>query len=151
MPNHFHFMLLAKPEGCVLIKQQGQLSHLQVLSKTIGKTLSSYTQAINIQNKTTGTLFQKKTKAKCLTDISFEYDQQDYLTNCFYYIHNNPLEARIVNELQDWEYSSWSDYYGLRQGTLCKKEIIRNRAGFTDMGFRNNQPIIDKKVIEHIW
>ena len=124
MPNHFHFMLQPKPEGCIPIKQQDKLSHLQVLSKTIGKTLCSYTQAINIQNKTTGTLFQKKTKAKCLTNISLtfpKYTSQDYLANCFYYIHNNPLIAGLVNELKGWPYSSWPDYYGYRIGTLNNK------------------------------
>lgn len=109
MPNHFHFMLQPKPEGCNYIQQQGQASHLQILSKTIGKTLSSYTQAMNVQNDTTGTLFQKKTKAKCLTDISFtipKYTSQDYLINCFNYIHNNPLKAGLVTELKNWQYSS---------------------------------------------
>jgi hypothetical protein len=52
MPNHFHFMLQPKNEGCETIVLKEKSTHLQVLSKTIGKTLSSYTQAINIQNKT---------------------------------------------------------------------------------------------------
>jgi len=60
MPNHFHFMLLAKPDGCKNIILKDQPSHLQKLSKVIGKTLSSYTMAIHIQNETTGNLFQKK-------------------------------------------------------------------------------------------
>ena len=43
MPNHFHFMLQSKPEGCGNIKILGQSTYLQILSKTIGKTLISYT------------------------------------------------------------------------------------------------------------
>ena len=155
MPNHFHFMLLPKPEGCSNIKILGQSTYLQVLSKTIGKTLSSYTQAINIQNGTTGTLFQKKTKAKCLTDISFtvpKYTSQDYLANCFYYIHLNPLEAGLVNDLKSWQYSSWPDYYGQRKGKLCNKEMFMTRAGFSHLDFDiSKQVTIDKKIIEHIW
>ncbi len=90
MPNHFHFMLLAKPGGCENIYIKERQTDLQNLSKTIGKTLSSYTQAINIQNNTTGNLFQKKTKAKCLTDMSIDitdYSVTEHLLNCFYYIH----------------------------------------------------------------
>lgn len=104
MPNHFHFMLQPKSEGCINIKILGESTYLQVLSKSIGKTLSSYTQAINIQNGTSGTLFQKKTKAKCLTNSTLDlsgYKTQDYLTNCFHYIHFNPEEARLVNNLKD--------------------------------------------------
>ena len=43
MPNHFHFMLQPKKEGCKPIVLNEKTTHLQGLSKTIGKTLSSYT------------------------------------------------------------------------------------------------------------
>jgi putative transposase len=66
MPNHFHFMLLAKKEGCEHIYLNNKISDLQNISKAIGKTLSSYTRAVNIQNKTVGTFFQKGTDAKCI-------------------------------------------------------------------------------------
>jgi putative transposase len=125
MPNHFHFLLQAKPEGCENITINNRRSDMQHLSRAIGKTLSSYTQAINIQNKTTGTLFQKKTKAKCLTDLSIdisEFPITEYLINCFHYIHQNPAEARLVRHLSQWPYSSWPDYYGYRIGTLCNRE-----------------------------
>jgi hypothetical protein len=65
-----HFMLQPKKEGCKPIVLKERVTHLQILSRAIGKTLSSYTQAINIQNNTTGNLFQKKTKGKCLTEQS---------------------------------------------------------------------------------
>jgi len=155
MPNHFHFMLHAKTEGCDFINQLGQPSHLQVLSKTIGKTLSSYTQAINIQNNSLGTLFQKKTKAKCLTKSSLigsNYSKQDYLTNCFHYVHHNPMKARIITDLKDWPYSSWPDYYGFRNGTLCNKDLFMARSGFTRNDFNPNLNVnIDENIIKHIW
>ena len=71
MPNHFHFMLKPNAEACENIILGNKSTHMQNFSKTIGKTLSSYTQAINIQNGTTGNLFQKKTKCKCLSDHGF--------------------------------------------------------------------------------
>jgi len=107
MPNHFHFMLQPNEDGCKSIVLKAKTTHLQNLSKVIGKTLSSYAQAINIQNNTTGNLFQKKTKAKCLTHstlIEPPYARQDYLVNCFLYIHNNPLEAHLVSTLENWPY-----------------------------------------------
>ena len=42
----------------------------------------------------------------------------DYLLSCFLYIHQNPLQAGLVNKLEDWEFSSYLDYVGLRNGTL---------------------------------
>ena len=155
MPNHFHFMLQAKQEGCEFITLKQKTTHLQKLSKTIGKTLSSYTQAINIQNNTTGNLFQKKTKAKCLTDQSSSsppYSKEDYLANCFYYIHNNPLACGLVTDLKDWPYSSWLDYYGFRNGKLCNVQQAITRLGFGKDHFShtvNNKP--DEKIISFLW
>jgi putative transposase len=155
MPNHFHFMLLAKPEGCETILLKEKATDLQVLSKTIGKTLSSYTQAINIQNKTTGNLFQKKTKAKCLTDLSVdvtEFPVTEYLLNCFYYIHFNPIEAKLEKRLEEWPYSSWPDYYGFRNGDLCSKEKAIKTLGLTSFDYKTfDDFIFNEKIMERIW
>ena len=155
MPNHFHFMLQPKMDGCKNIQLRNQATHLQKLSKVIGKTLSSYTQAINIQNETTGNLFQKKTRAKCLTDTSMNqnyYSKQNYLINCFHYIHFNPIEAALTKHLKDWAYSSWSDYYGFRNGTLCNKRLTLEKTGLTELDFIGSKEItFDKKIIELIW
>lgn len=155
MPNHFHFMLMAKPAGCESIFLKDQLSHLQKLSKVIGKTLSSYTQAINIQNNTTGNLFQKKTKAKSLTDVAMKdtiYSNRDYSVNCFHYIHYNPLEALLVNDLRDWPYSSWPDYYGFRNGDLCNKELTMQITGLASNDLHHLKSIIpEEKITELIW
>lgn len=119
MPNHFHLMLVPNTEGCKNIILADKETHLQNLSKTIGKTLSSYTKAINIQNNTAGNLFQRKTQAKLLTGPNRPVERfsiQDYLLTCFHYIHQNPLKARLVNNLKDWLYSSYPDYYCGRNG-----------------------------------
>jgi len=151
MPNHFHFMLQPNEEGCKPIVLKEKITHLQNLSKAMGKTLSSYTQAINVQNNTTGNLFQKKTKAKCLTDetiIQSGYAVNDYLVNCFLYIHNNPLKANLTDELKKWPYSSWPDYYGLRNDNLCNQAKAKQKIGLNEIDFKNTtylQP--DKKII----
>ena len=121
MPNHFHFMLIPNKEACAAIELGDKMTHMQNLSKAIGKTLSSYTKAINIQNQTTGNLFQKKTQAKCLTDTTTNDElKKSYLVTCFHYIHQNPLIAALVMHLKDWKYSSYPDYYKYRNGTLLQ-------------------------------
>ncbi len=134
MPNHFHFMLLPNEEGCKQIMLAGKETNMQNLSKAIGKTLSSYTKAINLQNKTTGNLFQKKTKAKLLSGADHlinDFSQKDYLLACFQYIHQNPLKANLVKELQQWHYSSYPDYYHGRNGTICNKSLCCTLLNFT--------------------
>jgi len=69
MPNHFHFLLRPNDNG---LKERNTFGGkpMQELAYRIGILLSSYSQAINKQNKTTGSLFQQKTKAKILYEVN---------------------------------------------------------------------------------
>lgn len=40
------------------------------------------------------------------------------------YIHNNPRTAALCGDLNSYQWSSYLDYVGLRQGTLCDKGFI---------------------------
>lgn len=153
MPNHFHFMFVPNEQACKAVLINGKISDMQDYSKTIGKTLSSYTKAINNQNKTTGNLFQKKTQAKCLSEISHndQFNQHDYLITCFHYIHQNPLQAGLVKELRDWKYSSFLDYYGYRNGTLCNKKLTMEVMDLSDIDFKNEVVELNKKIVESIF
>ena len=140
MPNHFHFMIVLNNEGRDNIVLGDKLSNIQNLSKVIGKTLSSYTKAINIQNKTTGNLFQKKTQAKCLSNQQYKNDKylnKDIKLTCFHYIHQNPVMANLVKELYQWIYSSFPDYYGSRNGTLCNKKLAMELLSLSELDLKN--------------
>jgi len=155
MPNHFHFMLLSNADGCEPVILNKRATAIQNLSKVIGKSLSSYTQAINIQNKTTGNLFQKKTKAKCLTDLSVDitdFPVTDYLINCFHYIHLNPLEANLVKDLSNWSYSSWPCYAGLQKDDLCCKEKWMKLLGLSTLDLMTpNNFSFNKTILDRLW
>ena len=141
MPNHFHLMIVPNAAGCKNIILADKETHMQNLSKTIGKTLSSYTKAINLQNKTTGNLFQKKSKAKLLTGpntIIESFSNHAYLLTCFHYIHQNPLKAKLVNNLNDWLYSSYPDYYKNRKGTICNKTLVMQLLGLSEIDFKKD-------------
>ena len=148
-------MLLANDQGCDSVILNKKASAIQNLSKAIGKTLSSYTQAINIQNKTVGTLFQKKTKAKCLTDLSVdatEFPVTEYLVNCFHYIHLNPLKANLVKELKEWPHSSWPDYVALRNDDLCNTEKWMKALELSPLDLMNlNNFNFNQKILERLW
>jgi len=36
------------------------------------------------------------------------------------------MKARLVRKMEDWEFSSFQDYYGMRNGTLCNKNEAYN-------------------------
>jgi len=113
MPNHFHFLIFTQKDFSSLI-----------FGNALKTMLSSYSQAINIQEKRTGSLFQQNTKAKCLTHEGRK-NSPIYGLICFNYIHQNPVIGWLVKRLEDWEFSSFKDYIELRKGTLCSKEFTR--------------------------
>ena len=113
--------------------------NIRTLNDSLGILLRSYTRAINIQNRTSGALFRRKTKAECVncndgvtpsyltvggvTQINIEIPERQYPQLCFNYIHDNPVKAGLVTKPELWGFSSAIDYAGLRDGRLVNKEI----------------------------
>lgn len=87
---------------------------MQILSRKLGTLQSSYTRAINIQEETTGTLFQQKYKSILLND--------EHAINCFHYIHQNPVKANLVLTPVDWKYSSFQEYFK-NLGNTCNQQL----------------------------
>ena len=150
MPNHFHFMILADEKCEVKIRQGGIF--IDPITNSIRKLLSGYARIFNNQYKQTGSVFRQKTKAKCLSAVKIKPDSQylvqDYYINCFHYIHQNPLIAKLAARLEDWEYSSFKDYAGLRNGTLCAKELAAIHCNYVYENFiEESYKMVDKKII----
>jgi REP element-mobilizing transposase RayT len=116
LPNHFHVLIHSDKRTMSTRLIGGKEKNL--LSEGIKNLLSSYTQGINKQNNSTGSLFQQNTKAKTIVKGSTNDD-----LICFHYIQQNPVMAKLVKKMEDWPYSSFSDYCGLRSKTICNKEL----------------------------
>jgi len=127
MPNHFHLIIHANEKSVQERKSFGD-KPIQEFAYRVGILLSSYTQAINKQNKTTGSLFRQKTKAKLLVE-TMEGSIISYLEKCFFYILQNPKTAGLVVNPANWPYSCYADYVGLRRGNLCNKELFFQQTG----------------------
>jgi putative transposase len=129
MSNHFHIFIYVseKTKNSQMIHQVAS-SHLmdtanpddisKSISDAIAIILRSYTQAINKRFNRTGSLFQSRTKSKNTLDFDVSYP-----FTCFHYIHQNPVKSNLVNEMEDWEFSSYRDYSGHRNGSLCNKVL----------------------------
>jgi putative transposase len=48
--------------------------------------------------------------------------EEDYSITAFHYIHQNPVVAKLALAAENWKYSSFPDYAGFRNGSLCNKE-----------------------------
>ncbi len=91
---------------------------LQSLTNGIKMLLSSYAKSINKREQKSGNLFQQKTKSTCI-----ENKDAAYPLNAFNYIHRNSWKAGLVSRMEDWEFSSFRDYIGFRNGQLCNRDL----------------------------
>ena len=103
MDNHFHLLIQTH------IEQFGQ--------KVMQPFSVSYTKAVNKEQERVGPLFQGPFKAQLV-------DNDAYVIWLSRYIHLNPVTAQLVDHPAKWEFSSYSDYVGLRDGKLPQKRVV---------------------------
>jgi putative transposase len=107
MPNHYHFVLKAQSNE---------------LSEAMHSFGMSYAKAINARFHRTGSLFDSRFQAKLI-------ERDEYLLHLSRYIHLNPVRAGLAVHAEEWPYSSYPDYVGLRQGTLARPDIVLGQIG----------------------
>lgn len=132
MPNHFHLMIYVRNnrEDSTTEALNNISATPKTLNDSIGVLLRSYTRAINKQENKTGSLFRKETKAECISQgftqsealTKGETPTKDYLQTCFEYIHQNPVKAGLVEHPEKWEFSSFTEYYGVRNIKLINMQ-----------------------------
>lgn len=94
MPNHFHFTLRQK-------KEDGIRKFIQRLS-------NSFAHYFSVKYKNRGPLFEGNFKA-----VRIENDEQ--LIHLSRYIHLNPVTSYIVENPEDYSYSSYRSYLELEK------------------------------------
>lgn len=97
MHTHFH-----------LVVGIGQLDDFSLAFKWIKW---HYTQNYNRERKRRGTVWQGRFNGLVI-------ENEDYLRACGSYVENNPVEAGIVAQASQWEYSSCRHYEKLQSDPL---------------------------------
>lgn len=105
MPNHFHFLLKQ-------LTDKG-------ISKFIAKITNGFSHYFNIRHDRSGHLFQGNFGA-----VRIENDEQ--FMHVSRYIHLNPVVSYLtkIEDLADYEYSSYSEYLGKSSGFTNVKESL---------------------------
>lgn len=119
MPNHFHLMIYTN-EKSVSIKEISTGLPMNQVGYGLKMLLSSYTKAINKQEKRRGSLFKQNTRGVQVNDDSIF---EDYALWCFYYIHQNPVKAGLVERASDWLHSSCRAYQDFEKHGICNKNL----------------------------
>jgi REP element-mobilizing transposase RayT len=105
MPNHYHFLLRQEAD--------------QPLSRFVNVLFNAYVQAFNLQQGRTGTLFEGRFRHRRVEDWK-------YLSHLCRYIHRNPVQARLVSHPEDWSYSNYREWVGLRDSALKDETFIQD-------------------------
>ena len=102
MPNHFHLVLYPEIDG--------------EIKKFMHWLTLTHTQRYHAKNKTIGYghLYQGRYK-------SFIVEEDPHLWTLLAYVERNPLRARLVNNLENWK---WSSYYKRIHGTQAQKKLL---------------------------
>jgi len=130
IPNHYHLLAYLKTDD---------------LSRQMQPFALSYTHAINKRYTRAGALFQGRFKA-------IHVDQDRYLLHLSRYIHLNPVAAGLVRWPEGWEFSSYPEFIGLRNGILPKPDIVLSQFLSPDAYRQFVEAYVesDKKIIEHL-
>jgi putative transposase len=144
MPNHFHFLMYTIAES-VSLRKVGNIS-IPELNNGFRQLLSTYAQAINKQESRSGSLFRQKTKAKLLQG------DENYPFMCFNYIHQNSYRAGLVSRMEDWEFSSFRDYMGIRKTSICDEKLAFELLGISKETFyQQSYQVISQDKIEKLF
>ena len=100
MNNHAHFLIYSKT--------------IKDLAKFMQRLNTSYSRYYNKKNKRLGYVFRDRYKTQ-------EILNQEQLYNCLNYIHNNPVKAKIVENIEEYKHSSYREF-------LYRKSIITDKS-----------------------
>ncbi len=110
MNNHAHFLIYSENSNS--------------LSKFMQKINTSYSRLYNKENGRVGYVFRDRFYSQNIIG-------EMQLCNCLRYIHNNPVKAKIVNNMSEYKYSSYNEY-------LKKREIISKDSKRIIFGSKKN-------------
>ena len=127
MPNHFHFIIKVKSEEELktfaklqnfekaIPQNKGLHAFDALVSKQIGKFISSYSQAYNKITNRHGPLLESPFKRKLI-------DSEEYLKNLIIYIHLNPIDLK--QNFKTYKHSSYTAILSKGKTYLKREEVI---------------------------
>ena len=105
LPNHFHLLVRIKH------------ANPEIITETFRKFFISYSMSVNKQQQRRGSLFKRGFKRKLIED-------EKYLYAVVYYIQANPVHHGLVDNLTNYNYSSYGILAGEKETKLKKKTVI---------------------------
>ncbi len=123
MTNHFHLLIREREEE---------------VGATMKRIAVSYTYYYNRKYERDGHLFRERFRSEPVNDM-------DYFQVLLRYIHQNPLKARMVENVRDYKFSSWGEYDGEVEPYfhVCNTRAVTRRIPFNILEDFVNEPLDD--------
>jgi REP element-mobilizing transposase RayT len=119
MPTHYHLLVRVKSQNFHQTSEVFKTSDVSsMVSYAMQKLGISYTKAINKRFDRVGALFQGPFQAIWVAKTA-------YLYGLCAYIHANPVKDGLVAHPEDWPYSNYLEWIGMRGGTLVDRQFIQ--------------------------
>ena len=121
MDNHAHFLIY--------------YTKIEELSELMKRVNTTYAMRYNAINKRKGYVFRDRYYTQAILN-------EKQLYNCLVYIHKNPINAKVCNNMENYKYSSYMEYkkerkiidgespkliFGISKNYMDTFEIIHNR------------------------
>jgi len=123
MTNHIHLLIRERED---------------TIGMAIKRIASSYVYYYNHKYSRDGHLFRERFKSEPVNDMA-------YFVTLLRYIHQNPLKAGIVTNVNDYEFSSWQEYCD-KDGVLfplCDTQTVLNRIPYNELNALVYEPLSD--------
>jgi hypothetical protein len=126
MKNHFHFLVRIKEideinnnELYTPVRVQNPDRGVQPKKPHLyfSHLFNSYTQAYNKMYNRTGTLFERPFHR-------IKIENEKYLRNLIFYIHNNPVHHGFTDHINDYPWSSYQTIISTKETKIKRKETI---------------------------
>ena len=122
MSNHLHLLIQERED---------------TISNIVKRIGVAYAHYFNKKYERNGHLFQDRFRSEPVDDIG-------YFVTLLRYIHQNPLKAGIIENINDYPWSSWKEYSSEKCSTsLCSTRVVFARISQTDLTELINTPIED--------
>lgn len=139
LKNHFHMLVYVK-ENVEVPRRDGKGMFRLNASKQLGHFFNSYAQSINKAHNRTGPLFESPFERKLVVDES-------YITSLILYCHRNAVHHGFVNDLQDWEFSSYHSIVNNENSFLAANKVIKRFGSLANFENSHKNTITKKKII----
>jgi len=83
------------------------------------RVFNSYSKAYNKRYEHSGTLFEGLYRV-------IQVDKTSHLIHLCRYIHSKPVKDGLVNKLEDWPYSNYAVWVGIRAGNLIDRNFVQD-------------------------